>query len=583
MSPSLKAQAQATDATWEAIFNARLNAVIGGSCATLNEAQAQTLQLEFNAIQKYTILAKRRRNACMGACGLPVEILANIFAFAQVGWTPSLSSRADMKYDFGWMNVTHVCYLWRSAAIGTAHLWPDIRIMTLPPRMATDILRRSQRLPLSVYAHNQRHKHYKENGSHALLPLWLCEPILPRIEKLSFYCEWEEFQDWRLALRRPMPSIRDLSIDVFVADWHELEISDDNFLGGEPIPSLKRLTLGSIALPETSPLYSSNLTFLSLSTGPMMEVGMSLPTTATFRSQLLLMPNLEELRLRDYLPEPESEISVPHFLFPPAFKKLHVFVSKPDIMYTSYLDFWSQFHTRFTTAVVAVVSVELTTRGIFIAAAALAHFIKSGPQPQELWLSQAAMMSRYSERPREAWGTRWDPNADYPAGQTSLADWAIDARQGRRLHTGRALASAFQSRMASASLSAINFSGGAVTANNGGDDPAGLWLSRFGGHRAVKRITVPYVLCEKLFNALGQKSDDGEAFKLFPALETIVFFHRDGLCDKKLRIGLDVALFDLLDRRRERGTPLRELLVDGAVADWRVWDNIGEGTSVSFF
>ena len=110
-------------AAWEAIFRSRFGAMMDGPFAPKSKTRAQTLELELNALERYTILAKRCRNASQGACSLPVEILANIFGFAQIDWRPTHTishlngtPANNINYDLGWIYLTHVCHIWRSVS-----------------------------------------------------------------------------------------------------------------------------------------------------------------------------------------------------------------------------------------------------------------------------------------------------------------------------------------------------------------------------------------------------------------------------------------------------------------------------------
>ncbi|KZV67365.1 hypothetical protein PENSPDRAFT_654113 [Peniophora sp. CONT] len=582
------ARVQATDAAWGTFFKSRFDGMMDGPYVVGPKDRAETFEHEFNALQKYTVMARQRRNACVGACGLPVEILSNIFAFAQVDWRPFVSSRAPndrIYYDFGWIYITHVCHAWRTAAIGSAQLWRDLPIIGVPPRMATDMLRRSRRLPLSLSAHHRQFHVFGQRQTQDLIWNWLCEPVLPRVERLSIFASTEEFAQWAPAFAQSMPAVRDLYIDLYSEDGEDSVWDlDDGFLGGQRIHSLTRLSLNNVILSAASPLFSDALTFLSLSASLQMAPHRDTFTLASFRSQLQLMPNLEELRLRDVLPYPQPGVSVKPYLFRRTFKRLHVYVSNFSIFEEFCIQFFRHFSTHSTATVVAVVSIE-NSLDINTEALTVLTLVnkRNGPQARELWMTQAAMKLSYVERPREEWSTRWDTSAT--AGPFApMSDWGIDVGEGRQVYTGHALATAYRGDEALDAVRAINFSRSAAEAFNDTDDTVGLWYAKFDRNAAVNRITVPYVLCEKLFKTLAQLDhDDPDALLLFPSLETIVLYDKEDDFGGELHTALDMAFLDMLDSRREVGAPVRELLVGRAMADWSVWANVGEGIVVNFF
>ncbi len=90
-------------------------------------------------------IALRRMNAALPFCKLPPEICSRVFyALAAIdspfhpippkrfhedyilhgpGYP---SGKDDRPTTFGWINLTHVCYVWRNAAFGYASIWKNI-------------------------------------------------------------------------------------------------------------------------------------------------------------------------------------------------------------------------------------------------------------------------------------------------------------------------------------------------------------------------------------------------------------------------------------------------------------------------
>ena len=59
----------------------------------------------------------RLRDECTRACGLPSEILVNIFILLREMWLPlrwSPDGSRGESFTSGWMAVTHVCSKWRT-------------------------------------------------------------------------------------------------------------------------------------------------------------------------------------------------------------------------------------------------------------------------------------------------------------------------------------------------------------------------------------------------------------------------------------------------------------------------------------
>ncbi|KZV67364.1 hypothetical protein PENSPDRAFT_754955 [Peniophora sp. CONT] len=588
-------RAQATDQAWGTFVRSRFEAIANNTPPMDREMRLQVLKLEFDALEKYIIYAKQSWNTCIGASSLPAEILAGIFAFAQASWEPCITSpqTGHRRADYGWIYTTHVCNSWRRAAVGAPHLWRDIAIFSLPPQMAKLILRRSLSLSLNVFIHRPRVNSDAYSFTRTIDRLepsipgdWLCEPILPRIESLSIHTHGDEVERCVRALETPLPTLRALAIDV---SWNRSFVCrlDEGILGDQCPPLLSRLSLKNCILPERSSRILSNaLTYLSIAMTTHVEyynprwMPMSL-----FRSQLALMPNLEELRLSNALPRHhDTDTTESTLIFPPTFRKLYVECSNKHmrLFSTCYGTFWARSQFPDTASIVSVILEEDYTTTIWGAIAPLIDINPSGPPPVEVCISEDSLSVYFVERPRAEWIQHYT-EAKLSADQASI--WMEDVNEGRHLCVSSAPNCPDRLLVAFAPVRAINFSLRAIESFGGvGYGPTGRWLSRFGVTRLVSRISVSYIACKTLFEVLGQRDAETGAPQLFPLLEVIVLY-TSPVPDryKSLYKDPDGALLDMLELRRDIGVPVKELPVAREMANLPVWQNVGEGTVVTFY
>ncbi|KZV67366.1 hypothetical protein PENSPDRAFT_754957 [Peniophora sp. CONT] len=577
----LSARAQTPSEAWTTFAKSRLDVITDGSGAAPHmgrKARMETMRLELAALEQCAILAKQRCNSCSAASSLPVEILANIFAFAQAIWRPRVISdivSGHPGFDLGWIYVTHICTSWRRAAIGAAHLWREISVLSVPPHMGTIILRRTLRLPLhlSIYLDDSNYV----DDTPPVVQDWLCASILPRIERLSIEAYTFEFEKWRSALNHPLPALRELVMDLSRSE--DTAILEDDLLGGQCPQLLSRLSLKNFIFFEGSKLFSPALTFLSIAMSETAEYDLAALTTWGLRFQLASMPNLEELHLSNILPyHRESDAPQPVFRFLPTFKKLRVYCANSTVLSSCYKNFWDHFRFPNTAVIVSALQIYEPSFDEEHAFGSITQIDPSGIPPKELWISQTTIKICFVERPREKWTRCW--TATPTAGQ--ISDRAKNATEGRYVYTNRRLVTAYASHRILDSLRVINFSPTALEAFNTSDDTGVVWLSKFSTNRLVRRISAHYLACDKLFDALIQRDADTGTFHLFPVLEVVVLFANLN-SGGRLHTALDMALLDMLELRRELGAPVKELLVAREMASWSVWDNVCEGTAITFF
>ncbi|TFY80931.1 hypothetical protein EWM64_g3081 [Hericium alpestre] len=101
---------------------------------------------ELSAMHLAMCALRTRCNALAPISALPAEVLVHIFHLYATMQPPGWNHPRPL----GWIEVTHVCCLWRNTAIQFPSLWSDISF-TLGRRWTKEILRRTKAAPISVY------------------------------------------------------------------------------------------------------------------------------------------------------------------------------------------------------------------------------------------------------------------------------------------------------------------------------------------------------------------------------------------------------------------------------------------------
>ncbi|TFY83763.1 hypothetical protein EWM64_g236 [Hericium alpestre] len=105
----------------------------------------QTLDDELAAMHLVMCFLRTRRNALSAVSALPAEVLARIFEFYAALQPPA----SDDERPLGWIELTHVCRLWRDTAMQFPSLWSDI-CFDLGPQWAEAMLARTKEAPVSL-------------------------------------------------------------------------------------------------------------------------------------------------------------------------------------------------------------------------------------------------------------------------------------------------------------------------------------------------------------------------------------------------------------------------------------------------
>ncbi|TFY66174.1 hypothetical protein EVG20_g4924 [Dentipellis fragilis] len=225
-------------------------------------------------------IALRRKNAALPFCKLPPEICSRVFyALAAIdspfhpippkrfhedyilhgpGYP---SGKDDRPTTFGWINLTHVCYVWRNAAFGYASIWKNIP-STFGWRCAQEFAHRAQQMPIRYV----RVKPVCEHEAYCCI-----RPHLKHIEEIDITDgsrgQWDVFPYLaepapilrRLALQEKTsrPAFCDLvAVDLFKGDTPLLR---DVFLRIFPVPWGSRIFRNLVSLDIKLPFAARTM------------------------------------------------------------------------------------------------------------------------------------------------------------------------------------------------------------------------------------------------------------------------------------------------------------------------------------
>ncbi|VDB83225.1 unnamed protein product [Peniophora sp. CBMAI 1063] len=548
----------------------------------------QILELELDVLQKYAAIARQRRNAATSLGRLPAEVLTEIFLFAQEDWKPQRrrgkpSTSDAVPYDLGWLNITHTCSQWRKVALGAPQLWTTISCTRFSPRAATVLLRRSERLPLSLHVVEQ----YKPSEARAfIINSWLSRPVLNRVERLIVQSDTPLMSGWIASLYAPMPSLRIMIMKN--KDPRGVVMLPQQTLAGEHPPALRRLRLHGCLPTWSSPLFSKDLTHLELTLPRMLEEdSIRLPDLATFRGLISAMTSLEFLKLQDIFPRGNNGTSrVPPYTFPPSFNEFEMRLqcSSPGFFLTLYGTIWDTFRVPPT----AKATTEIGFRHLNSSLASATHHDPSGdlilrPLRELDSVAYPALGLKILNKTRLAlyYAVGEPRSLDSPLNlaENDLGDWDFETKGRRRISAWGNLAP-FVRHLPLSRIQAMSLSPDAVEYY----DTSGYWQNYFPQLQDVQRISIPYLSGLQLFYALAHIEAADGTFPLFPRLQHVVL-HKGGTPPKTMgdyHAALDMAFLEFLDVRRERGSPLVGLFVDRALADLDVWGDVRGETTVSF-
>lgn len=161
-----------------------------------------------------------------------------------------------------WVVVTAVCRHWRAVAFSCPMMWSFLYFPSILP--TESLFAKSAAVPLNLWFNFQKDK--------SCLPLSPYVPLLRILPHMPRVREFAVISDARIPLRildsltAPAPFLCSLRLQGRVDDrqphQHQLHLPKDIFSG--VLPNLRRLHLSACWLDWSSPIFSQQLTHLTL-------------------------------------------------------------------------------------------------------------------------------------------------------------------------------------------------------------------------------------------------------------------------------------------------------------------------------
>lgn len=453
------------------------------------------------------------------------------------------------------------------AALSALELWTRIDCLSLPPPFTATILSRSKTMPLSLAIDGP-------GLSPESLSNWLYAPVLRRTRELSIAdMSISEFGACVRLLSSATPALEALTLSLPMTV--RLSADLDARLAESSYPCLRRLVVKGLALNWSWPMFTSNLTHLSL----MAHTREMMLSAIALEPQLLpvisTMSRLQELRLIDVLPAapaPSAQYELPRSL------RILVSVSSTANLSAGHVPLLER--SRCVHSTVKVGNEDESVLTPIIRELFKIWDSDNYPAVELILVSQHAVVFYAEARPRHLWRLRADTAIESVNQIASSRRHLYVAEPDRisfNLGRGWKIFSylhlvpmhALQIISISSSIAILNF-----------PNPQ-AWISAFGAASNVRRLIISYRRAVNPLLALATQGAEGDEiahFALFPRLETLVL--HDGLATQKD----DIALMDFLHFRECRGAKLQELMVEeNLLALTSIWDSAKEATSVTYF
>ncbi|KZV69572.1 hypothetical protein PENSPDRAFT_753218, partial [Peniophora sp. CONT] len=590
-----------------------------------NGVPVPELDYELDLLEEFTLLAKRRRNARIRASRLPAELLSMIFGFLSMTWLPKLIDIRenpedddsetdsdenaydpdvdDVRYRSGWITVTHVCSQWRKVALSTPTLWCDVDCVHLSPCYRKIVFKnaKSYDMPIALTLDYIYKPH--NVGSVAWTRKWLNTSISSRVHRLDLLNLPED--DGRLTdILRVLPalkSLKDLTIQRRTAEWEEPEPVLIPFSLPIPYPhQLERVSFLNCFPPLTSPIFSANLTNLSLDL--MFDSPQPVaPSVDDVMDLLLPMHRLEGLKLGS-LPVPRSlapttpatTLAPPHntHVLPPSFRRFEYTGDDYNGSITSVVELISRLRFPSTTEINMTVDfnqdeVDHNTAYVHLVETII-HSINGMHEPSQWmmqvhhWSSCLVLAGRLSSTSLHAASIDWK----YPLHQH------IAKGESAHIHFHRNLG--FSSTSALGTLRVLPLtqltclvldSESLEKCFPSGDLPMPELLAA----SSLRRLSVELPASTSVFEELRKTRSDGaiKVPSIFPDLECITvqraleIIGEEGNSVERLETLLS-GLGEAVIARQHCRTPIRQLFINKTLGRAYDWQTIA-GTAVTFF
>lgn len=212
------------------------------------KAAQSDIDSEIQRLNSCICLLNSRRNLLCRISRLPPELLSEVFLLL----AEQLQAQDRFKVDFKWINVAHVCRLWRNIALQHGRLWGKIDTTRL--ERAAAFVDRSKGAPLAIRE--------SFTGPLAELPVPFKNPSY-RYRELHLRAEKGELGSAvRHILNSPThaPVLESLAL-VVSSDYPEYTLPSTIF--DYRAPALTRLQLQNVRLEWPTSLFPS-LTHLSI-------------------------------------------------------------------------------------------------------------------------------------------------------------------------------------------------------------------------------------------------------------------------------------------------------------------------------
>ncbi|KZV68574.1 hypothetical protein PENSPDRAFT_754019 [Peniophora sp. CONT] len=545
----------------------------------------QTMDSELDSLMQAVFQARRMRNMKAGPCTLPAELIAYIFECLQSDWPPRRGyyDSGDAGFSSGWMCVTHVCSRWREVALNVPSLWskPTLDILSIPHQYIPDILFRSQSTLFDIKLKWADYPALILTDSRFIA--WFSSSICRRARRIEIAAEIEliEHAAELLPSIQDMGQLRELSVKVLGTD-------DDPGLpvSFRSLPGVTSLTLECCRASWQSPIFSSQLTKLSLSYN---KTGLR-PSYSDVSTLLARLQSLEMVRLVDVVPALEPNGGHPLAIsFPNSLFRLTIAVTNEELALDG-LVFISQINTPFlcarnyslphTTLSLSTMPLIKDALGRLLPHISFAkcdyieerHLVLLSDRIRIVGSTLSSSQSTPSFSPADSRLVTNkleipDLDEDTPPLSFRLCHYlSIIALE--HLHT------------VSLDLSTVHD----LKTNN-------LWTSllransvrRIGVIRSYENAKHTYLI--QLLDALGRRhrvrsfGDKHETRILFPHLESLAL----PLPANEVLYGEIIdKLICLVEVRQAQGAPLRELVVPKEAAKWSLWSTLGKVLKVSF-
>ncbi|VDC04031.1 unnamed protein product [Peniophora sp. CBMAI 1063] len=492
-----------------------------------------------------------------------------------------------------------VCSSWREIGLESHVLWAQVdNCVDIPPPMVSSIRDRSGVAPLDLtFNVSGLDRSYRDLNTCELFSTWMTDSSYARLRSLRFmFFPPHHFDAIWQYLRKLVVSPIHLAL-MMVSDEVEapLQLPPDicSLLAGS---SMLELCLDDCLPLWDIPSIPTNLTRLDLicyySKGP----AHFLPTFRQLATVLMNLRSLEELKLRNVVPEVTPEHGVDHIVFQPGFKTLQFEVSNERFLLGR--DFLSRVVLPpACTSFIHLhdeMSFIFNINGLWKSILSLPFGLR-GPNIQlvELVVAGEQFIVGCVEHERHTWTTSIPPFPHVHSrsigtdicqlGDTRVAvTCRYQSDYNRREWVPLAI-TRWISKIPLHSLRAISFEHRALQILTNDD------LEDFGSATGIRRLGIDLLGTKTLLFKLMGKVRRGGSYHLFPLLE-IIHVHLGGHNaysstnegDLEAECESDaLELLALVRNRKEGGAPLREIAIENALADWAVWDTMRENVAVT--